>query len=82
MITQFTSPFTGNTYEVATVTHKRMKGDWYNNEPLREVEVTEYVFSLDGKRRFTTLTLEEQFLNAIVGEQEGHYKGWTTSRFD
>ena len=82
MITEFTSPFTGNTYEVVANTHKRMAADWYNNVPLHEVEVTEYVFSRDGKRAFTTLTLEEDFLNAIVGEQEGIYKGWTTSRFD
>ena len=78
---QYTSQ-TGNVYDVTEVTHKRMKGDWYANEPLREVEVTEYVFFLDGKRQFSTYETDEKFLNAIVGEHEGLYSPWMTSRFD
>ena len=78
----YTSPFTGKVYEVTTRTHTRAVGDWYNNEPLRQVEVTEYIFSDGANRKFTTFQLDENYLKATVGEIEGIYAAWPTSPRD
>jgi hypothetical protein len=82
MFTQYTSPFTGKVYEVTTRTHTRAVGNWYNNEPLRQVEVTEYIFSDGANRKFTTFDLDENHLKSTVGEIEGIFGGWATSARD
>lgn len=78
----YTSPFTGKVYTVEVTTHTRMSGDWYKNEPLREVTVTQYNFLLEGNKVFSTFDLDEKQLKATVGEFEGVYSPWATSPRD
>lgn len=79
----FTSPYTGNVYEISSVemfcTEYPVFGD---GSVSFERNYTEYRFYRDGKMVTWTYDLDPEHLRSVFGEIEGVYAPWTTSPWD
>lgn len=78
-MTTYTSPHTGQTYEI--VPTQVWHNEFNENGPYK-VWQTEYAFYLNGQKVTWTYDLDETRLAETFGVLEGVYAPWSTSRFD
>ena len=79
----YTSPHTGNVYEIVEVSQSRVDYREFMNPETKYIRhYTQYDFYKDGKRITFTFDLDEKRLSDTFGEIEGVYASPWTSRFD
>lgn len=80
---QYTSPHTGNVYDIVPTLQTRVAYMEPGNGATRYIrEYTQYDFYRNGQQVTFTFDLDEKHLSDIFGEIEGVYAPWSTSRFD
>lgn len=80
---QYTSPHTGNVYDIVSVPQSRVDYREPGNGATRYIrEYIQYDFYREGERVTFTCNLDEKHLSDRFGEIEGVYTPWATSRFD
>lgn len=77
---RYTSPFTDTTYSIVPDTFWHQS--WDENGNPYKASYTEYSLYHNDKLVLKTFSIDENVLKASVGEYEGAYAAWSTSRFD